>query len=247
MATSADVSFVVAAVQRPPEPDTASLYVIETMRSSPSASDCEGTYGSVPCVLASQSLSKLPSGPDESIATAMFVAVAPPSRMFPDDDVSEPLFQPQYLYGLPQGSFFGAPLSKGTQPPFPDRDVHVCGSAGSVRASPSPISAASWRRMPRPTRISDLACSMRLTSTIVERGPRIVAIIPAPRTPTTATAPNKVKNTLPRSPRLAVSFLLFLGCLSLLRSDLEVSLLVLKIMCFPHSSIFVFFLSALMR
>jgi hypothetical protein len=38
-----------------------------------------------------------------------------------------------------------------------------------------------------------------LTLTIVESGPRIVAMMPAPRTPTIATAPNNVKNTLPRS------------------------------------------------
>ncbi len=47
--------------------------------------------------------------------------------------------------------------------------------------------------------ISASACVRRLTFTIVESGPRIVAMMPAPRTPTIATAPNNVKNTLPRS------------------------------------------------
>lgn len=55
-------------------------------------------------------------------------------------------------------------------------------------------------------RMSALASSMRLISTIVLSGPFKVDMMPVPRRPTTATAPKSVKKILPRSRLLFLSF-----------------------------------------
>ncbi len=139
------------------------------------------------------------------MATAIFVVVPPPAKILPLEPLSLPLFHAQYLYALPQGSDLGAPDEEGTQPPFPEISLQLCGFTGSVRPSPSgSLPTASCNNIPRATRASDFACSIRLTSTIVDSGPRIVDIMPAPSTPTTATAPKSVKNTFPRSLRLFI-------------------------------------------